>query len=317
MKQPFACLIACIFLCSAAGVAQSAQAPAALRVEGRYLKNASGQTIALHGMSLGWSCFHPQYYTPEVVRWLHRDWHCTVVRASLGVEPPGGYLEQPVPQQVLIERVVEAAIAEGIYVIIDWHSHNIRLPEAVRFFEQMALKYGQYPNVLYEIFNEPDTETWAEVKAYSETVISAIRRIDPDNIIIVGCPHWDQDIHEPARDPILGHTNLLYSLHFYAATHKEWLRHRADSALQAGLPVIVSESAAMEASGDGPLDYDEWNRYQQWMDDRQLSWVVWSVSDKNETCSVLQAGASVKGGWKQKQLKASGRFTRRILRQYR
>lgn len=301
---------------SGAGVAQPVREPGALKVAGRYLVNASGQTIALHGMSLGWSCFHPQYYTPEVVRWLHRDWHCSVVRASLGVEPAGGYLEQPAQQQALIERVVEAAIAEGMYVIIDWHSHNIQLPEALAFFEKMATKYGHYPHVLYELFNEPDAETWAEVKAYSETVIAAIRRIDPDNIIIVGCPHWDQDIHEPARDPIQGFSNLMYSVHFYAATHKAWLRNRADSALQSGLPIFVSESAAMEASGDGPLDYAAWNRYQQWMDDRQLSWVVWSVSDKNETCSVLQAGASVMGGWKRRQLKASGRFTRKRLRQY-
>jgi endoglucanase len=28
----------------------------------------------------------------------------------------------------------------------------------------MATQYGKYPNVIYEIFNEPDYETWEAVK---------------------------------------------------------------------------------------------------------------------------------------------------------
>ena len=75
---------------------------------------------------------------------------------------------------------------------------------------------AKYPNVIYEIFNEPDYETWPEVKAYSEEVIKTIRAIDPDNIILVGSPRWDQDIHLPAADPIKGYANLMYTVHFYA-----------------------------------------------------------------------------------------------------
>lgn len=77
-----------------------------------------------------------------------------------------------------------------------------------------------------------------EVKAYSETIIRTIRAIDPDNIILVGSPHWDQDIHLPAADPITGQSNLMYTLHFYAATHKQWLRDRSNEAIAKGLPVF-------------------------------------------------------------------------------
>ena len=40
------------------------------------------------------------------------------------------------------------------------------------------------------------------VKAYSVEVIKTIRAIEPNAVILVGCPHWDQDIHLAADDPI-------------------------------------------------------------------------------------------------------------------
>ena len=111
----------------------------------------------------------------------------------------------------------------------------------------------------------------------------------------MGSPHWDQDVNLPAEDPISGYKNLMYSLHFYAGTHKKLLRDRADEALAKGLPLFVSESAGMQATGNGPIDFDEWNKWINWMDTRQISWITWSVSDKDETCSVLNPSAASNG----------------------
>ena len=296
--------------------AQPVKKHGALSVIGTQLIDASGKLIVLRGMSNGWSSFHPQYYTAGVVKELHRNWNSSVVRAAMGIEPESGYKKNSALHRKLVETVVDAAIAEDIYVIIDWHSHNINQPEAIEFFNYMAKKYGRYPHVIYEIFNEPDYETWPEVKAYSETIINVIRKYDPDNIILVGSPRWDQDVHLPAADPIKGYTNLMYTMHFYAGTHKQWLRDRTDSAIRAGLPIFVSECAGMEATGDGPLDELEWKKFIDWMDVRKLSYLTWSVSDKNESCSVLEAGAPVNGGWKDIHLKTSGKRIKEILNAY-
>jgi endoglucanase len=179
----------------------------------------------------------------------------------------------------------------------------------------MAKEYHQYPNIIYEIYNEPnDTKIWQQVKLYAENVIKAIRTYDADNIILVGSPHWDQDVNFPAADPIKGYKNIMYTMHFYAATHKQWLRDRTDDAMQKGLPIFISECAAMDASGDGAIDSVEWNKYIQWCDEHKLSWLAWSVSDKNETCSVLKPTASSEGNWKDDDIKEWGKFVLKYLK---
>lgn len=94
----------------------------------------------------------------------------------------------------------------------------------------MSQKYGQYPHVIYEIYNEPMEDTWESVKEYAREVIGEIRKNDPDNIVLVGSPHWDQDLHLVAESPLTGYDNIMYTLHFYAATHSEQLRNRAQAA---------------------------------------------------------------------------------------
>jgi endoglucanase len=291
-----------------------------LSVKGVHLVDKNEQPVVLRGVSFGWANAHGHhglFYNEQAVDWLVSDWKCTLLRAAVSVEPKNGYIANPELHTQLIVNVVDAAIKNDVYVIIDWHSHGIRTPEAVEFFSKMAAKYGKYPNVIYEIFNEPVRQSWEEVKEYSETVIRAIREIDEDNIILVGSPHWDQDVHIAADSPIKGYTNLMYTLHFYAATHKKELKKRGDYALRKGLPLFVSECGGMEASGDGPIDMDSWNGWLKWMEEHKLSWVCWSLSSKKESCSMIKDDSiDPKGGWTDDDLKEWGKVVREILREH-
>lgn len=285
-----------------------------LSVIGTVITDQYGDTVVLKGVSYGWHNWWPRFYNKESVKWLYEDWNCNVVRAAMGVEPKKGYLKSPDWSEQKIETVIEGAIESGIYVIIDWHSHGIHLDGAMEFFTDMAKKYGEYPNIIYEIFNEPDHESWEEVKSYSIEVIKRIREFDPDNIILVGNPHWDQDIHLVADDPINGFNNLMYTVHFYAATHGRYLIDRGTYALNKGIPVFISESAGMSANGDGPINYDEWKVWMDWIHENHISWICWSISDKNETCSMLRETAASEGKWNDSELKESGVKTRELLR---
>ncbi|MDR6846159.1 glycoside hydrolase family 5 protein [Flavobacterium granuli] len=288
-----------------------------LSVKGTQLVDKKQNPIVLRGVSFGWHSMWPRFYNEKAVSWLAKDFKCNVVRAAMGIEAgEHSYMKEPQFSKERIEAVVNGAIQSDIYVIIDWHSHNINLKEAKEYFDEISKKYGKYPNVIYEVFNEPDHETWPEVKAYSEEIIKVIRANDPDNIILVGSPRWDQDVHLPAADPIKGFENLMYTMHFYAATHQKALRDRTDEAIKKGLPIFVSESAGMEATGDGPMDYVAWQEYIDWMETKKISWITWSVSDKKETCSMLLKTANSEGNWKEEDLNESGLKTREYLRKY-
>ncbi len=284
-----------------------------LAVSGTQLVNEKGEPLMLRGASFGWHNLWPRFYNEKAVDWLVNDWNCNVVRAAMGVAIEDNYLENPEYALECVNNVIKGAIKSGVYVLIDFHSHKKHTEEAVKFFEMMAKQYGEYPNVIYEIWNEPDYFTWKEVKEYSVTVIDAIRAIDSDNIILVGSPHWCQDLDTVSMDPIVGKTNIMYTMHFYAGTHKKWLRDRTDAAMEKGIPIFVSECAGMEATGDGPIDEAEWNEFVNWMEDRKISWLAWSVSDKNESCSMLIPRASSFGGWEDDVIKKWGKITRQTI----
>jgi endoglucanase len=286
-----------------------------LRVEGARLVGEDGTPAVLHGVSMGWHSFWPRWYNPDAVAEVVNVWKADVVRAAIGVHPrPMGYLADPEGSWKCLEGVVEGALASGAYVIVDWHSHAIETDAAVDFFTRVAQKWGKYPNIIYEIYNEPIRDSWDDVKAYSRTVIDAIRAIDPTGIILVGSPHWDQDIHLVAADPLTGYDNIMYTMHFYAATHKNELRERTQAAIDTGLPVFLSECAAMEASGNGRLDFESWREWERLADRNGLSWVVWSLSEKDETCSmILDGSVPATGGWTDSDLKEWGRFVRNRL----
>ncbi len=288
-----------------------------LSVEGTQLVNEAGDPVVLRGVSYGWHNWWPRFYNKETVKWLVDDWGVDMVRAATGINfdhPKRTYNAHPEKAVKIVSKVIDGAIENGIYVIIDFHTHHLELDLAKTFFADMATKYGKYPNVIYEIYNEPISDSWEEVKAYAEEVIPVIRAIDPDNVILVGNPHWDQDLHLVADNQIEGVSNIMYTLHYYAATHEEYLRERGDYALSKGVPIFISESAGMGADGDGPMDYEKWQIWQDWAEKRKISWITWSISDKNETCSFLKRSASSKGSWEEKDLSESGKATRAILR---
>lgn len=318
--------VGALFLCSSCEnpVEEQVLLPEALygqlSVKGTQLVDTKGNPVVLRGVSFGWHIWWPRFYNKPAVTYLADDWKCNVVRASMGVGKGqsfnNSYLQNPQFGTDCVTKVVDAAIEKGIYVIIDFHTHDIYLDEAIAFFSEMATKYKDHPNIIYEIFNEPlDTHTWGEVKEYSETIIRTIRAIDPHNVILVGSPSWDQDLHLVAADPIVGQRNIMYTMHFYAASHGKYLRDRSDAAIAAGIPIFVSECAGMEYTGDGPIDYEAWNSWLEWMESNHISWVCWSIADKDETCSMLTPEAPSGGNWADEHIKEWGKEVRRVIRQ--
>ena len=288
-----------------------------LHVDGNYIMDEHNQPVQLRGMSFFWSQWQGKYYTPGTVKWLKKDWGCNVVRPAMGVEK-GGYLTQPKEEQAKVEVVIKAAIKNGIYVIVDYHAHEAHenTQAAKTFFADIAQKYGDKANIIYEIYNEPlgGASHWSEnIKPYAQQVIDTIRHYDPDNIIIVGTPQWSQLVDAAAADPI-EKPNIAYTLHFYATTHKQELRDIAQVALDKGLCLVVTEFGTCPASGDGKLDLEETLRWFEFLDKNKISWCNWSIADKDESASAVKPNANEWGGWEMDMLTESGKFIRNQIR---
>jgi endoglucanase len=200
-------------------------------------------------------------------------------------------------------------------VIIDWHDHHAQdhLAPAREFFTRMAKRYGASPAVLFEIYNEPMGADWPTVKAYAETIIAAIRAENARNLIIVGTPKWSQDVDVAAQSPLAADGGVAYTLHFYAATHKQWLRNKAEIALAAGLPLFVTEWGSCEANGSGVLDAAETATWLDFLNRHQISWANWALHDKAETSSALVPGTGTKGPWPSEALTASGKLVKAAI----
>jgi endoglucanase len=287
----------------------------ALSVSGNRIVDASDVSVQLRGMSFFWSQWMGKYYTEDCVKWLKDDWRCNIVRAAMAVEE-GGYLTNPEVEQQRVFAVVDAAIKHGMYVIIDWHDHhaNNHTVKAKEFFAQMAQKYGDKPNVIYELFNEPEQISWStQIKPYHKAVIDTIRHYDPDNLIICGTSTWSQDVDIAANDPLEG-TNIAYTLHFYSGSHKQYLRDKALKAVNKGIALMATEFGTTNATGDGPVDDAETLLWWAFLDEHKISWCNWSIADKVEGSAALQPQASSTGGWTNSNLTTSGAFVRSELR---
>nr|UNG40346.1 glycoside hydrolase family 5 subfamily 2 [Saperda scalaris] len=283
-----------------------------LSVSGNQLVNQDGEPVQLKGMSLAWSIWWPQFYNEPTVEGIKNGCHSNVVRAPLAIETDsGGYLTDPEGQKQLIVDVIEAAIKNDIYVIVDWHEEKAEThqAEAIDFFDQISKTYGSYPNIIYETFNEPTSQSWSDtLKPYHEAVIKAIRANDPDNVILVGTPTWSQSVDAAAADPITDQKNILYSLHFYAGTHKQWLRDTAQSALDSGIGIFVNEYGTCGADAQGEVDVDETNLWWAWLDENNISYVNYDVTDKEETASVVIPGTTAENVCKEEYLTESGKL---------
>lgn len=290
-----------------------------LKVAGGRVVDHTGDAPQLRGISLSWSIWEGRkYYNEAVVNWLAEDFKINLLRLSMAIEPDRGYLHDPDGQMALVTTVVDAAVKKGIYVIIDWHDHHAQLhPEQAEvFFTKMAQRYKGCPNVIYEVFNEPERIDWSVVKDYAVRVIEAIRKHDRNNLIVVGSPTWDQDVDIVSKDPIQGFNNIAYSFHFYASepSHQEKLMAKADEAIRSRLPLFVTEWGVGEANGNGEFNLEKAEKWLGWMERNRLSWVNWNVTDKEETTALLKPGASVDAKWPEAILTPAGSYIRQTLR---
>lgn len=295
-----------------------------LSVKNGQLVDKSGKGYQLRGMSTHGLTWFPEFVNESAFKTLRDDWNTNVVRLAMYVDEWGNgqcYMGNKSGSLELLEKGVDICIKLDMYVIIDWHVLNPGDPskytnEAKSFFEKVSKRYAKYPNVIYEICNEPNGgASWSgNIKPYAEKIIPVIRKNAPNSVIIVGTPTWSQEIDKPLSDP-LSYKNVMYAFHFYAATHAG-LRSNVENCVAQGLPVFVSEFGTCDASGGGANDFNETQKWLSYFDKQGISYCNWSICNKDETCSVLRPGTSANGNWSESDLTENGKWMRNWFRKH-
>lgn len=295
-----------------------------LSVKNGQLVDKNGKGYQLRGMSTHGLTWFPEFVNESAFKTLRDDWNTNVVRLAMYVDEWGNgqcYMGNKSGSLELLEKGVDICIKLDMYVIIDWHVLNPGDPskytnEAKSFFETVSKRYAKYPNVIYEICNEPNGgASWSgNIKPYAEKIIPVIRKNAPNSVIIVGTPTWSQEIDKPLSDP-LSYKNVMYAFHFYAATHAG-LRSNVENCVAQGLPVFVSEFGTCDASGGGANDFNETQKWLSYFDKQGISYCNWSICNKDETCSVLRPGTSADGNWSESNLTENGKWMRNWFRKH-
>ena len=295
-----------------------------LSVKGSQLVDSEGKPFQLKGVSTDGVGKYPQYVNRRAFKTLRDRWGVNVIRLALYTEDYNGYLSGG--DQKALESVIDHGVRYcsdlGLYCIIDWHilsdyNPNMHRKEAAKFFKKMTLRYRNNGNVLYEICNEPSTgTTWNQVKSYAKYVLKGLRRNSPKSVVLIGTPKWCQDVHLAAADPLTEYDNIMYTCHFYAATHKGKERAKLKKALDMDCPVFISEFGICGHKHDGTLDKKSANEWKKIIQAHGLSYCAWNLTNKKEDFAFIKPDVNKLSGWNTWDLTGSGRWIRKMIRGY-
>ena len=317
-------LLCCLMFCMGIS-ASAAKTPVAthgrLSVKGTNLVDFKGKKFQLRGISthgINWDVGAP-FVNKSAFQTLRDDWGANAVRLAMYTAEYNGYCSGG-NKGALRKKVydgVKYATDLGMYVVIDWHilsdgNPKSHLKDAKAFFNTVSKKYKNQKNVIYEICNEPNGCSWKDVKSYAEQIIKVIRKNDSNAIIIIGTPTWSQLGDDVIKNPVKGYKNLMYALHFYAneSSHNQYLPGKLSDARKNGLAVIVSEFGLSAASGSGGISTKSADKWMKRLNDANISYFCWSLSNKNESCSLLSAKTKKTGKWKTSELSKAGKYIR-------
>ena len=296
-----------------------------LKVIGKNLLDENGNKIQLYGLSYHGLQWFGKYVNEDTIMALQNNFGINVIRLAC-YSSEGGWAEGGNEVKENYKKYIDVAIKTaakiGLYVVIDWHMVGAEtvsdknplyyMDDAKEFFEYVASTYKDYDNVLYEIMNEPNGDTtWADCKEYANTIIPIIRKYT-DGVVLVGNPKWTADLDSVLKSPLEGYINIMYTYHFYASDHQS--TSQVVNAWKKNLPIFISEYGFMDADGNGDLDYTSGENWLKVLDERNISYIAWNISNSKGDASILQYNNPTMTDFTDDNLKTWGIYLRKLYR---
>lgn len=231
-----------------------------LMLTGKQLCDQKGNPIQLRGWntSIVNSGSEDKCLTPTGFDAM-KAWGANIVRLPISSKNYSSATDD-----AIIEKYIRYATERKMYVLVDWDVYEedakINNPatykqQALEMFDNISkfCRTKGYSNVLYEICGETSGVTWDSIKSYANEVLPVIQTNDPDAIVIVGTPQWDQNIGDAVNSPIQASSypnlGIMYAFHISACSHA-YLFSYIQSA-SASLPCFVSEWNSARFDGLG------------------------------------------------------------------
>lgn len=299
-------------------------------VKGNTILDAGGKPYLFHGIgrdSLEYSCWGDGHFDRQELSYLGPGanhyavtyWGANTVRLPLS---EGIWLYGQSSQscsasqyQALVKQTVDTLTNLHLNVILDlqWSDAGGQstqaggpwaVPDAdsVTFWRQVAGIYKAYPNVLFELFNEPHPSSWTCWLAacsitdtnYSQgcnctmtvtfngvgmqALVDAVRGSGAANLVLVAGMNWGFDLSRIAGYPIHG-TNIVYDTHPYPYVEK--MPNNWDAAfgkISATYPVISAES------GEYDCGTSFMSQLLAYFDAHRISWIAWAWVVQGSQC---------------------------------
>lgn len=262
-----------------------------LSVSGRFIRDPQGNNVVLRGVSLidvGVADTRVRNARQLIDMATNEadGWYARVVRLPVypnAIDETPGWLANPDAYfNDHLNPAVQNCIARQIYCIIDWHYiadyNNSTVDTATRaFWNYVAPRYANVPNVIFELYNEPvNPDNWSTWKQWAQPWVNIIRSHAPNNLILIGGPRWSQNMSSAATDPFTG-SNLVYVAHIYPehggqSTWDSWFGNAANT-----VPFFVTEWG-WQQGGTTPTSGTLSGYgipFSNYLESKGLSWTAW------------------------------------------
>ncbi len=289
-------------------------APMRLHTRGKKVLNASGKPVWLYGVniaSLEWST--DGEHIEESVNRAINDWKVNLIRLPLAQDQWFGKMmnqtDGGAAYRALVDKLVDTCAAGHVYIDLDLHwsdagkwvneggksgQHSMPDKNSVAFWQDMATRYKNWPNVIFDLYNEPrdvsfavwrdggtvtekpDRKKTGQAKVTYEAVglqklYDTVRATGATNVVTVGGLDWAYDLSGVLQGYGIKGSNLIYETHPYQEK-KNWDKNFGDTSWK--YPVYMGEWGFGVRNTNG-LGYAQ--SLMQYARKHKLHWTAWDM----------------------------------------
>jgi hypothetical protein len=271
--------------------------PTRLQAQGNQIINAVGTPVLLKGL------MPPDPAKLHSKNRFNHDFFIKISETGANVIRIPVHPENWVRDRDYLWRYLDPIVAWagelGMYVIIDWHyignvatGAGPQMPDldvqpkelTLEFWQRTANYFQDTPNVIFEIFNEPQNITARDWHSNAMEIVQVIRDQGADQLVIVGGIDYGKDLSWVRENPIAD-DNIAYAAHIYPA-HPSYLWSHLFGEVAEIYPVLITEWGFMDENRNTTQLYLAGDRATygepllEYLDTHHIGWVAcWYDND--------------------------------------